>query len=287
MRLFRQFIEALAAYAGWGLFALLPVQAASAVGGWLARTIGPRLKPTRIARDNLRHVFPQMGDAEMERIIVSVWDNLGRTVAEFPHLKQIAAERLEIIGADHIKALCDDNRPGILVGAHFGGWELSGSLAERCGLPVHVVYRAANNPWVENLFRRGRGVSAEGFIPKGPAGARKVLSVMKSGGHLGILVDQKMNDGIKVPFMGRDAMTAPAVAHLALKFGAPIVAGRIERLPGARFRAVVEPPLQLPQGGDHNQNVLAVMTELNATIERWVRADPGQWLWLHRRWPKD
>lgn len=286
MRHVRHFIEALAAYAGWGLFAALPVETASGIGGWIARKIGPHLKPSSIARDNLRHAFPTMGEAEIADIVVAVWDNLGRTVAEFPHLKRIAAERLEIVGGEHIASLRDDGLPGILAGAHFGGWELSGPLAERCGLPVHVVYRAANNPWVEKLFRKGRGVAAEGFVPKGPAGARKVLSVLKSGGHLGILVDQKMNDGIAVPFMGRDAMTAPAIAHLALKFRCPIVAGRIERLPGVRFRAVIEPAIPLPEGDDHDRNVLDIMTTLNATLERWVRADPRQWLWLHRRWPK-
>lgn len=269
----------------WGLFASLPLDSASAFGGWLARTIGPSLKVSRKARRNLRRVFPEMGEDEAEATLLQVWDNVGRVVAEFPHLKRIAAERLEIVGGEYVHALRDDDRPGFLISAHFGGWELSGPLAFRLGLPVHVVYRAANNPWVEKLFRRGRGVAAESFIPKGADGARRLVEVMRDGGHVGMLVDQKMNDGIAVPFMGRDAMTAPAVARLALKFGCPIVAGRIERIGGAHFRVTLEPPIPLPDSGDRQKDVYDLMTRINAIIEGWIRARPGQWLWLHRRWP--
>ncbi len=282
---FRHGAEACGIFLAWGLFSALPLDWASAFGGWVARAIGPRLKVSRRARRNLHLAFPDKDRGEVDSILLQVWDNVGRVVAEFPHLERIAAERLDIVGAHHVTALRDDGLPGFLVSAHFGGWELSGPIAARLGLPVHVVYRAANNPWVEKLFRKARGVSAEGFIPKGAEGARDLVAVMRAGGHLGMLVDQKMNDGIAVPFMGRDAMTAPAVARLALKFGCPIVAGRIERTGGAHFRATLEPPIPLPDSGDRQRDVYAVMLQINATIERWVRAQPGQWLWLHRRWP--
>jgi Kdo2-lipid IVA lauroyltransferase/acyltransferase len=285
LRLIRQGIEACGVYAVWTLFAALPLDAASALGGWVARSLGPALKVSRRARRNLRRAFPEMDEATVERTLLQVWDNVGRVVAEFPHLQRIAAERLDIIGGDHVTALRDDGRPGFVISAHYGCWELSGPIAFRLGLPVHVVYRAANNPWVEKLFRKGRGIAAEGFIPKGAEGARKLVDVLRHGGHLGMLVDQKMNDGIAVPFMGRDAMSAPAIARLALKFDCPIVAGRVERLGGAHFRVTLEPPIPLPDSGDRQQDVYDLMVVINATVERWVRADPGQWLWLHNRWP--
>ncbi|HIJ62387.1 MAG TPA: lauroyl acyltransferase [Rhodospirillaceae bacterium] len=285
LRQIRQGAEACGVYLGWGLFAVLPLDYASALGGWIGRTAGRFLSVSGKARRNLRRAFPDKTEGEIDAILGQVWDNVGRVVGEFPHLARIAAERLDIVGGDHVAQMRDDGRPGFLISAHYGGWELSGPVAFRLGLPVHVVYRAANNPWVERLFRRGRGVAAESFIPKGAEGARRMVGVMRAGGHLGMLVDQKMNDGIAVPFMGRDAMTAPAVARLALKFRCPIVAGRIERTGGAHFRVTLEPPIPLPDSGDAQQDVYDVMLQINATIERWVRAQPGQWLWLHRRWP--
>jgi KDO2-lipid IV(A) lauroyltransferase len=94
-----------------------------------------------------------------------------------------------------------------------------------------------------------------------------------------------MNDGIPVPFFGRDAMTAPALAEFALKFDCPMVPARITRLGGARFRLTALPPIHLVRTGDHQADVAAIMTAVNAIIEAWVRETPEQWLWLHNRWP--
>ncbi|MDX9860612.1 MAG: lysophospholipid acyltransferase family protein, partial [Rhodospirillales bacterium] len=84
---------------------------------------------------------------------------------------------------------------------------------------------------------------------------------------------------------GRDAMTAPALADLALKFGCPVVPGRIRRLKGAHFQLIALPPLDLPNTGDRHADILAIMTRINEIIEGWVRDTPEQWLWLHNRWP--
>jgi KDO2-lipid IV(A) lauroyltransferase len=100
-----------------------------------------------------------------------------------------------------------------------------------------------------------------------------------------MLVDQKMNDGITVPFFGRPAMTAPAIARLGLRFQCPLLPIRVERLQGARFRLTVLPALDIVDTGDAAADVLSTMTRVNAVIESWVRARPEQWLWLHRRWP--
>jgi KDO2-lipid IV(A) lauroyltransferase len=100
-----------------------------------------------------------------------------------------------------------------------------------------------------------------------------------------MLVDQKMNDGIAVPFFGRDAMTAPAIAELALRYDCTVLPARVERLPGAKFHVTVFPPHPLPTSGDKAADVLALMTTINATLEGWIRERPGHWFWLHRRWP--
>jgi KDO2-lipid IV(A) lauroyltransferase len=88
-----------------------------------------------------------------------------------------------------------------------------------------------------------------------------------------------------VKFFGRDAMTAPALARLARRFDCVVVPARVERLGGAHFRLTCEAPLAVPHTADAHADTLALMTAVNATVERWVRADPAQWFWLHRRWP--
>jgi KDO2-lipid IV(A) lauroyltransferase len=101
-----------------------------------------------------------------------------------------------------------------------------------------------------------------------------------------MLVDQKMNDGIPVPFFGRDAMTAPALAAFALKFRCPVVPAHVIREKGARFRIVFQPPLEIFNSHDQHADILSTMTEVNRLIEEWVSQHPHQWMWLHKRWPE-
>jgi KDO2-lipid IV(A) lauroyltransferase len=145
------------------------------------------------------------------------------------------------------------------------------------------VYRAANNAAVNRVLRRT--LRTRQAVPKGAGGGRDLVRHLRDGGHVGMLVDQKLNDGIAVPFFGRDAMTAPALARLARHFHAPILPVRVERLVGAHFRFTVMPRLAVAETGDGTADVLATMTRVNGMIEGWIRDRPEQWLWLHKRWP--
>ena len=282
----RQRLEAGAVRAVLSLFRALPVDAASGFGGWLARSIGPRLKVSNVARANLARAFPEKSQAEIETIVADVWDNLGRVAGEIPHIPTLIAERVEVVGLETVTHMRTDGLPGLFIGAHSGNWELASALAKREGMDLTVVYRAANNPWVEDVYREFRTNAGTRQIRKGAEGAREILAELRQGGHLGMLVDQKMNDGIAVPFFGRDAMTAPAAARFALKFRCPVSMLRVERLDGARFRMTFLPPLELPDSGDIHADTLALTARMTAQIEDWVRRDPGQWLWLHKRWPE-
>jgi KDO2-lipid IV(A) lauroyltransferase len=173
----------------------------------------------------------------------------------------------------------------IFVSAHWGNWEIATVATAQYGLSVAQIYRAPNNRRIDALIHRFRETVGSELIPKGAVAARKAIEALHEGRHLAMLVDQKMNDGIPVPFFGRDAMTAPAVAQLARRFDCLVVPARIERLKGARFRLTVYPPLEYRDTGDRNADTLALMTRINAEIESWIRERPDLWFWLHRRWP--
>lgn len=280
--------QALVAYPLFWLVRLLPMDWASGLGGWLGCTLGPRLGVSRRARHNLGRAFPDKNETEIEAIVRGMWENLGRTIFEFPHLHRLdtyaADDRVEVVGADHIDRLKDDGQPGIFFSGHFANWEVQALTVAHRGLPIHLIYRAPNNPLVERLFHHRRPAGCE-LLPKGSEGARRALKLLRDGEHLGMLVDQKMNDGIAVPFFGRDAMTAPAVAQFALRYACPVVPVRVERLAGFRFRVTHHDPITLVGGDDRQADIHAFMTRINAYLENWIRQRPEQWLWLHRRWP--
>jgi KDO2-lipid IV(A) lauroyltransferase len=274
-----------------GLRLLGPVRASN-FGGRLGRSIGPWLPSSRVADRNLADAFPGMDAATRRATVRQVWDNIGRNVAELPHLASFgrtdSGPGWEIVGEEHLAV--PGRGQALFFSGHLGNWEMVLPIARGLGLEVAGFYRAASNRAVDDQIQAMRQSALGGRVSmfaKGARGARLAMAHLGRGGSLGLLVDQKMNDGIAVPFFGRDAMTAPALAQFALRFGAPILPVHVERLGPARFRMVCEAPLPVRRTSNRAEDTLAILTAMNATLERWIRADPGAWLWLHRRWPKE
>ena len=258
---------------------------ASDLGARIGRTLGPRLPSHRTARRNLERAFPEKSAAEIDAILTGMWDNLGRTIGEYAHLDALGERNTELVGREVLEAMRDDGRAGILVSGHLANWEVPSVASRKLGLELALVFRAPNNPGVGDLLVGLRGAATSTHIPKGPDGARTLTRVLSNGGHVGMLIDQKMNDGIPVHFFGRDAMTAPAAATLALRLGIPIAPARTERLGGARFRVTILPPLEPPNTGDRSTDARILTERVTALLETWIRERPEQWLWTHRRWP--
>ena len=266
---------------------ILPVDWASALGGGIGRTLGPRMGQNKKVLRNLERALPDNSPQENRRIMRGMWDNLGRVMAEYPHLSRICERleggRLEIVGIEHVHNMAKSGKSGILFGAHLANWEVAPYSARHVGLNLGLIYRAPNNEWVDRLLRGLRDAPHQ--FRKGSEGARALFGLLRQGGMAAMLVDQKMNDGIAVPFFGREAMTAPAIAQFAIRLGTILVPARTERLKGARFRITLFPALEMPNTGDRTADELALMTCINGMIEGWIRAKPEDWLWLHRRWP--
>ncbi|RUT26572.1 lauroyl acyltransferase [Asaia sp. W19] len=277
-----------------GLSVLTPA-AASNLGGWAARKIGPRLPVTRVARANLAMALPKLTAQEHERILIGVWDNLGRTVAEFPHLARLERDTPEgpgwsITNAETLHAMASASRPVIFFSGHIGNWEMLPPIVARHGLPFASFYRAAGNPLIDRLIIRLRNRAMGCDVPmfaKGAKGARLALRYLSHGHHLGILGDQKMNDGIECRFFGLPAMTASAAASFAVKYDCPIVTGRIVRLGPARLHLEVGPVLHPDTQAPRQIEIGSLTQQLNDFLERWITEKPESWLWLHRRWPKE
>lgn len=289
-------VEAAVLHAVFVAARAIPVDAASAAGGWIARTVGPRLPVSRTGRRNLRRAFPKMSDAEIERILRGVWDNLGRTVAEYPHLLKIwdydpehpeRSSRIEVAGVDEFVALRDDGKPALIFSAHLGNWELLPLAAARYDLPLSVVFRPPNNPHAAELVTRIRAEAhgrEGGLLPSGVEGAMAAVGALERGEHLGMLIDQRFRRGVLVPFFGRPAQTGAVLAKLARRFDCPVHGARVERLGGARFRVSLSPPVEIPRTDDAEADTEETMRRVTAMVEAWVRERPEQWLWLHRRW---
>ncbi len=284
------YVEAAGFFAVMGLFRVLGLNNASAFGGWIGRTFGPRVPPANRARLNLKIAFPDMPEEEIERTVRGMFDNLGRTLAEYAHIPKIAANPeayVEVSGMEHVESARAEGKGVLFVSGHFANWELMPLALKQAGGRGAEVYRAPNNPIIDDwlIKLRARYIFPV-QVPKGSEGGRALIKVVRAGEEIAMLIDQKMNDGIPVPFFGRDAMTAPAAAALSIRYKMPIVTARMERVSGTKFRLVAYAPPNLPTTGDLNMDTYNLCVWLNKFLEEAITARPDQWLWLHQRWGK-
>ncbi len=286
----RHYLEYIAAWPVYAVLSRMPVNLVSNILGTIGRNVGPRVSLSNRIRDNLRLVWPRISDSEIEKIVRGVCDNFARVNSDYWSLDQIRRDqdnRIEIVGAEHLVALRDTGKSGILLAGHLGNWEMVTLAARMHDLPLTVVYRPFNNPLIDAYVRdwqRGSGVE---LIMKGRDGARRLTQVLKGDGHTIMLVDVRMNDGVRIPFLGVEAMTPAAPAALALKYDALLVPVRVERTGPAHFRVTVEEPRSPVNTGDRNADIAATMSWVNERFGEWIRARPEQWMWFHRRWGKN
>lgn len=278
---------------GLFLFArALGLDRASNAGAWVTRTIGPLLPAQTIALANLRAAFPEKDEAEIRAIAREAWDNLGRTGAEYAHLDTIfdfdpegpETQRMQVKGIDQFLAIRDDGKPGLIFSAHLGNWEIPAICAQKFGLEATAVFRPPNNPAAARLVQEVRRKTMGGLAASAPGAVFALQGVVERGGHLGQLVDQHFTRGVVVEFFGQPCLANPLLAKLARHHDCPVHGTRVVRKPNGHFFVELTPPLDLPRDASGQIEVQGAMQAMTHVVEGWVRENPGQWLWMHRRW---
>jgi KDO2-lipid IV(A) lauroyltransferase len=262
----------------------LPLDLASAVSGFLWRLIAPRLARQKRALDNLALALPEVGEAERRRIAVAMWDNLGRTFAEFFHIRQILAlQRVALEPIEEFEAIVAGG-PFVVCTLHLGNWELASQAGLRFGLPIAGVYQKLTNPLVDRwLYERRRPLYPGGLFDKSPATSRALIKLSRAGGYPAFVADLREGRGVEVPFFGRPVWSNPFPALVARVAGIPLYAAAVVRTKGAHFAMRIA-KVEARRGGDRHADVLATTAALQARFEQFIRETPEQWMWAHRRW---
>lgn len=277
----RYALEALVLLFFLSISKILPAHWASNLGGWIGRTIGPHLATSRKAINHIQFAMPDTTDERAREIMIGMWDNLGRVMMEYAHLEHIGRDRTKVIGKEIIEQYKDT--PIVLVSGHLGNWEV-------CPPAFHMqmkanfvpIYRAPNNPFSDWMLQNARSLKRKiKTIPKSRTGTRHIVQAMNNGDYIGMLIDQKYNEGVAANFFGHPAMTSPIFAQLAQKFKCPLIPLRIERTRGCNFLITIEEPLVIK-----NKTPESIIAETHDLLEKWITERPEQWLWLHKRWGK-
>jgi KDO2-lipid IV(A) lauroyltransferase len=267
---------------------LLGLRAASALGGAVLPLLGPLTRNHRHMMENLRLALPERA-AEHRAIARAAWANLGRTAFEYVHLDRVwDFDGGRVHSDDATKAafarLRAEGRPVLMFAAHLGNWEVPAVVAARMGDRGAILYRTPNNRFIAADIVRLRAPIMGELIPAGLSAPIRMAEALDRGLSLGMLVDQRFGRGPMVPFFGQPAASNPFLARLARRFEAPVYGMRAIREPGPRFRIELVGPIALPRDAAGRVEVEAATARVNAIIEGWIREDPGQWLWMHRRW---
>ena len=270
---------------------ILPRELARAVGagiGAIAYRLLKRLRGTGLR--NLAIAYPEWTAEQRQRTLRTVYRNLGYQLAEFCLMSRYTAEQastfIEYDGLGHYLAARDRGKGVLVLTGHLGAWELSSFYHSLVGYPMALVIRRLDNSMVDDYVNGIRCMHGNRVIDKDDF-ARGLISSMRAGETVGILMDTNMTppQGLFVPFFGVQACTASGMARVALKTDAAVLPGFL-LWDEARRKYVLRfgERMELVRSGDADADVRENTAAFAAMTERYIRANPEQWLWMHRRW---
>jgi KDO2-lipid IV(A) lauroyltransferase len=244
----------------------------------------------KVIDENLRHAYPTWTDARRKRLAREMWAHLFMLLAEIAHAPRKIHETnwrdyFQLSGARELINCLLDDRPLLVVSAHYGNFELAGVVLGLLGFPTYAVARTLDNPFLDRWVNEFRGSTGQHIVPK-KGGYDDILRILGRGGTMTFLADQYAGTkGCWVDFFGRPASAHKAIALFALEHDAVISVGTARRLGAPLKYELVAQSFADPRANTPN---VAGIRELTAwytsEIERFVRVAPSQYWWLHRRW---
>ena len=284
LKRFSYLAQAIPAYVLLVVFRLLPLGAASWLGGRIGRLVGLFHPGTRRAYLNLRMALPERA-AEHKRIVAGMWDNLGRVIGEYARFRDMLQDTrfVEMAGTEHVP----EGGRIVFLTAHMANWEVCRSLAAQRGWNMASIYRPLNNIYLGPLLDRLRGVPGQVLFPKQNS-AKELIRFIRNGDTVGLVGDQRLSDGMQAPFFGIPALTTTFPALLAVRHGGRIIPAQVERLAegkhAGKLRMTIHPEIPVPGAGTDQEKIAALTLAINRMYEEWIRLHPEQWLWMHDRW---
>lgn len=251
----------------------------------------------RVAHRNLEIAFPEKPVEERERIALASFENLGRVLGELAHFPKASSDELrDLIDLDFetnrspeleaFEAEREKGRGTLLVGPHLGNWEMGVFAYSAFREPLVYLARPLDNPLIEDLTVSLRSRFGNRAINKNNSVAA-AMKVLREGGIIGVLPDVNVlhRDGVFVPFFGKLANTTSGVAMMAMRTGAMIVPMCcVWNEEKEKYRVFYGKFVESPNSGDRHGDVYEMTAAYTAELEKFIRAHPEQWLWIHKRW---
>lgn len=208
--------------------------------------------------------------------------HMGRTLFELYHDAEFQTQthrfRISGPGLDALKEAQAAGKGAIIVSGHFGQWEAIRAVLKVHGMESGAIIRTHKNPHYAHRIRTGIEAGGRPILSTGRAGTMALVRHLRSGGIISILLDEKYPEGVRLPFLGLDALTSVSAAQLALKYGLPMIpAYGIRDDDAGEVQVIFESPIA-------HTDAITMTQAFNDSLSARILANPEQWYWLLRRW---
>jgi KDO2-lipid IV(A) lauroyltransferase len=290
MKIIKYFFEFVTIISLFCIFKIIGLKNASNLGSVLGRFIGPLFRSKHITKQNIKIGLGELDQKKETEIINSMWSNIGRTFAEYPFLKdfkfnKINFDHIKINGTKYLDEIKKNNEPTIFYSCHFANFELMAMELDKFGIKCAAIYRPLNNFFLNPLMEYLRmKYICSNQIPKGRMGMREIISKVKDGYSIALMVDQRVSEGPRTPFFNKLAHTTTIPAQLALKYNCKLVPISLERKEGPNFEMTIHEPYKIEKTGNDEEDTKNITLKINQIIEKMIITNPKQWIWSHNRW---
>ena len=278
----RQLLQILPFYFLITILKILPLEKRVYWGGQVCRFILPSVRNFYERVDNnLRLIYPNMSHQKRKEFIKENSKMIGRSFTELMFNREFQKRNHKIsynkeqlaplIAAKKIK------RPIIVISGHIGSWEAVRAVLKKYGLTSGALYQRNRNIFYERLHLSAIKEGGEPIFEVGRSGTRKMISLIKSGGIVALMIDQAVKEGEYFQFLGNPARTSTSIAEIAMKYGALLIPAYGIRTDIGGIEVCFDKPIKL-------ENVNTITQKMNSSLEKRVEATPTQWYWPHRRW---
>ena len=245
-------------------------------------TIGPLFKSKKVINKNLEIFKSYIQNLKEKKIIENMWRNYGMTFSEYVFLKQLRTNnKISVKGKEYLDEIIKDGKPVIFVSGHFANFEWMSMEITKRNFQLAAIYRPLNNIFLNPLmeFLRKKYICSN-QIKKGFKGVRQAIDFLKKDFSIALMIDQRVSEGEKVNFFGREALTTTLPAQLSMKFNLKIVPVFLERTKYNDF--IIE--FYRPVESKNFKNKIELTKKLNNILENMIINNPNQWIWTHNRW---
>ena len=289
MKLIKYFVEFLFVMFFFFTFKILRLKLSSNLGCLIFKKIGPLIRTNNKIYKNINLVFPDYNANEKKKIIQKMWCNYGRTFAEYMFLDFFRKNRslnIKVENLSKFDELKKLNRPLLFFSGHFANFELLAMTIEKNNFDICALYRPLNNIFLNPVMKYLRTkYLCKDQIPKSipgksKDGTRQLLKRIKNKKHIALMVDQKVNEGIKVDLFNKKSLTINIPAQLALKHGYLLVPIEIKRIKYANFIIHIKENIKINLEDDQ----YSITKKINTELEKMILNNPEQWIWTHDKW---